>query len=203
MIHAYNETYLRDVMRNLAAFFDIGINAVGLDSDKLGERFATSHIALAIERGNPNYLSGKSATELLIELLEEDVPYNQVPMDRTPEYWAGWVLAYTQWYLNKTFKEIIDVMPFSKLVRMYHPYHEAPESKTVEIIKSLFSKETPLKQIRILRELSQSQLARISGVKLRNIQCYEQGDTEIGNARGETLYALAKALDCSIESLLR
>ena len=53
------------------------------------------------------------------------------------------------------------------------------------------------------RKLSQKQLAELSNVKLRNIQCYEQGDIDIANAKAETLYALAKVLDCSIEDLLK
>ena len=93
MIHAYNEIYLNNVMHNLSAFFDIAINAVQMDADDIAVRFCKSKIANAIESGNPNYLSGKSATEMLSELLEQDIDYNQVPLDRSPEYWAGWVLA--------------------------------------------------------------------------------------------------------------
>jgi len=203
MIHAYNEIYLNNVMHNLSAFFDIAINAVQMDADDIAVRFCESKIASGIESGNPNYLSGKSATEMLSELLERDIEFNQVPLDRSPEYWAGWVLAYSQWYLNKSFKEIVNVVPFYKLVSLYNPYHEAPEIKTVERIRSLFPTESPLKRIRLQRQLSQTQLARLSKVKLRNIQCYEQGDVDVANAKAETLYALAKTLDCSIEDLLK
>ena len=107
------------------------------------------------------------------------------------------------WYLNKSFKEIIDVQPFSKLILLYNPYHEASEEKTALRIKELFPKETSLKQIRLKRQLSQKQLSVLSGVKLRNIECYEQGDISIKNAKAETLYALSKTLDCTIEDLLR
>ena len=203
MIHAYNEIYLNNVMHNLSAFFDIAINAIQMDADDIAMRFCESKIASGIENGHPNYLSGKSATEMRSELLEQDIEYNQVPMDRSPEYWAGWVLAYAQWYLNRSFKEIIGVIPFSKLISLYHPYHEASEIKTVERIRSLFPSESSLKRIRMQRKLSQKQLAELSNVKLRNIQCYEQGDIDIANAKAETLYALAKVLDCSIEDLLK
>ena len=202
MIHAYNEIYLNNVMHNLSAFFDIAINAVQMDADDIAMRFSKSKIASGIENGNPNYLSGKSATEMLSETLEQNIEYNQIPLDRSPEYWAGWVLAYAQWYLNKSFKEIIDIIPFSKLISLYHPYHEASEIKTVERIQSLFPSESSLKRIRLQRQLSQKQLAELSKVKLRSIQCYEQGDIDIANAKAETLYALAKALDCTIEDLL-
>lgn len=138
MNHPYNEIYLNDTMRNLSAFFDIATNALGLEPDNIATRFSLSRIASGIENGNPNYLSGKSATEMLIELLQKDIICNTIPLNRSPEYWAGWVLAYAQWYLNKSFYEILNVMPFSKLVSLYHPYHEAPEMKTVELIQSRF-----------------------------------------------------------------
>ena len=94
-------------------------------------------------------------------------------------------------------------MPFSKLVCMYYPYHEADEQKTVEIIAKLFSPVSQLKTIRQKRKLTQEQLAEISGVNLRSIRSYEQGDNDIGKAQAETLQMLAKALDCTIEELLK
>jgi len=141
MIHAYNDIYLNSVMHNLSAFFDIAINALQMDADEIALSFCSSKIASGIEQENPNYLSGKSATEKLIELLEKDVCYNQVPLDRSPEYWAGWILAYAQWYLNKPFAAIRSVIHFSKLISLYHPYHEASEMKTIERIQECFPKE--------------------------------------------------------------
>jgi DNA-binding transcriptional regulator YiaG len=126
-----------------------------------------------------------------------------IPVDRTPEYWAGWVLANAQWYLNKSFNDILAVMPFSKLVGMYYPYHEADEMKTVEIIKSYFPSESALKMIRKKRKLKQEELAVLSGVNVRSIRAYEQGKNDITKAQGDTLQMLAKALDCTIEELLQ
>lgn len=203
MIHAYNEIYLNDVIHNIADLFDIAINAIGLNADDFAMRFCASTIATGIEKANPNYLSGKSATEILAELLHTEVEYTQVPLDRTPEYWAGWILAYTQWYLDIPFSKIIQAMPFSSIIALYNPYHEASEMKMVEKIQALIFNQSPLKAIRTMRNLSQKQLANLSGVKVRSIQCYEQGDIDIRNAGAQTLYALAKTLDCTIEDLIK
>lgn len=202
MIYAYNNMYLNSVMHNLAALFDIAINAEELDADKFANMFSDSEIASGIEAGSPDILSGKSATEMLMIILNREVEYTVIPVERTPEYWAGWVLANAQWYLNKSFKEILTVMPFSKLVGMYYPYHEADEMKTVEIIKSYFPTVSALKTIRKKRKLSQEELAILSGVNVRSIRAYEQGKNDIAKAQGDTLQMLAKALDCSIEELL-
>ena len=202
MIHAYNEIYLNTVMKNLAALFDLAINAEGYDEDTFSDIFSKSDIASGIESGTPDMLAGKSATELLIELIGKDCEYTNIPTNRTPQYWAGWVLAYAQWYLNKSFSDILSVMPFSQLVNMYHPYHEADEMKTIEIIQGLFPNDSPLKRLRQKRKLTQEQLATLSGVNVRSIRSYEQGTNDLSKAQGETLMMLAKALHCTIEDLL-
>ena len=203
MIHAYNEIYLNSVMKNLAALFDLAINAEGFDNDEFAKNFAQSDIASGIENGVPDILAGKSATELLIEITERDSEYTNIPTDRTPEYWAGWVLAYAQWYLNKSFSDILSVMPFSRLLNMYYPYHEADEMKTIEVIQELFPKTSALKTLRKKRKLTQEQLAILSGVNIRTIRSYEQGTNELAKAQGETLLMLSKALNCSVEDLLK
>jgi len=203
MIHAYNEIYLNTVMKNIAALFDLAINAEGYDEDAFAGIFSESDVASGIQNGSPSVLAGKSATELLIEITGKDCECTNIPTDRTPQYWAGWVLAYAQWYLNKTFSEILSVMPLSRLVNMYYPYHEADEMKTVEIIQDLFPEKNVLKNLRQKRKLTQDQLATLSGVKVRSIRSYEQCDNELSKAQGETLLRLSKALNCTIEELLR
>lgn len=59
-----------------------------------------------------------------------------------------------------------------------------------------------LKEKRMQRKLSQSQLAKASGVSLRMLQKYEQGDRDIKKAQAETVYKLAKALNCKMEELI-
>lgn len=204
MIHAYSEIYLSGVVKNLAAMTDIAINAEGLDADEFGKLFASSDVAKKIEHAIPDMLAGKSATEMLALILNKSISYTTVPMDRTPEYWAGWILAKAQWELGKTFSEILSVMPLSSLVTLYHPYHEADDSKTIDLICGKFPpKESALKQIRKSRKLTQEQLALLSGVNVRSIRAYEQGDNDLAKAQGETLQLLAHALDCTIEELLQ
>jgi len=62
--------------------------------------------------------------------------------------------------------------------------------------------ETKLKKVREAAGLSQSELAKKSGVSLRSIQMYEQRQNNIDKAQGHTLYKLSVALGCDIEDLL-
>lgn len=62
---------------------------------------------------------------------------------------------------------------------------------------------TTMQKIRIARNLSQSQLAALSGVNLRTLQDFEQGRKPLKNAKGEMLYKLSVSLGCSINDLLQ
>lgn len=124
-------------------------------------------------------------------------------MAASPEYWVGWVLAYTQWYTCKSFKEIITAYPCSKLLLNYFPYHEMDIMNAVNLIKNHLPLEPTLKLLRKKRQLSQDELSKISGVPLRTIRAYEQRKLDISKAQGETLYNLARTLDCSMEDLIK
>lgn len=59
-----------------------------------------------------------------------------------------------------------------------------------------------LKAIRTASGLSQSQLAKASGVNIRIIQAIEQGWRDINKADAITVYKLSQALNCNMEDLL-
>lgn len=59
-----------------------------------------------------------------------------------------------------------------------------------------------LKIIRQSNKLSQTQLAELSGVSVRMIQNYEQGNKDINKAQVITVYKLAEALKVSVEDLI-
>ena len=68
--------------------------------------------------------------------------------------------------------------------------------------KSKASEETPLKKMRNKNGLSQSDLAKASGVPVRTIQQYEQRRKDLSKARAEYLVALARVLGCDPSSLI-
>ena len=59
-----------------------------------------------------------------------------------------------------------------------------------------------LQQARLRAGLSQSGLAKASGINLRTLQQYEQGSRSIDGASLETLCKLAAALGCTIFDIL-
>lgn len=59
-----------------------------------------------------------------------------------------------------------------------------------------------LKNARIAAGISQSELAKQTGVNLRMLQYYEQGVKNIDGAKIETLAALSRVLGCGISDIL-
>ena len=59
-----------------------------------------------------------------------------------------------------------------------------------------------LKEIRTQQGLAQSLLSKEANVSLKTLQAYEQGDRDIKKAQAETVYKLAKALNCKMEELI-
>lgn len=202
MIHAYDDYYLDMTQRKLASMFEIAVYEEKMTVDEFGEKFASSHISAALENADPVFTAGKSANELVELVLGKQMQATEQNMLASPEYWLGWILAYAQWYLNKPFKKIINAYPCSKLLLNYFPYHEMDEIETVKLIQKHLSNEPTLKLWRKKRKLTQEELSKISGVSLRAIKAYEQCKLDIAKAQGETLYKLARTLDCSIEDLI-
>ena len=61
---------------------------------------------------------------------------------------------------------------------------------------------TKLQELRLKNNMSQSELARASGVNYRTLQDFDQGRKSLANAKGEMLYRLTIALGCSIDELM-
>ena len=209
-IRAYNELYLNDAIKNLANAFDYAMNVCKLEPDWFAKLFVQSDESRQFERGNPAVISGKSGEELVRDTLSELYPGEKWPVPtfskgRTPEYWAGWALAQYQWASAKRFKDIFERIPLSEIIAMYSTFHEMDISRFNESVDSRcngFVTETKLRKIRESRQISQSELAKLSGVNLRSIQLYEQRVNDIDKAQAQTLYKLSRALGCNVEDLL-
>ena len=207
MIHAYDKNYLSKAQNNLASMFDFAVYDLKEDLTLFYKKFLQSKISSQFERGEATVIAGRSGVELALELIgDESLASKYRPaVNRTPEYWCGWALAYFQWQTNLSFKEIDNYIPVSEVLNMYSPFHEMDISQFCDKMLELYNKRknnTNLKKLRIGAELSQSQLAEISDIPLRTIQQYEQNQKNINAAKAETVVKLAKALNCTVEALL-
>lgn len=210
MTHAYSELYLSDAKKSLGTMVDYAVHDCNYHIDWMIELFVKSGYAKQFEKGSPIVVGGMSGIELTRKIIDkiykEELEIEAAqPMDKTPEYWAGWALADYQWYSGYRFEDIFEKVKMSEIVNMYYPYHEMSIEHFYEAMDKKMDKivaETKLKRVREAAGLSQSELAKISGVSLRSIQMYEQRQNDIDKAQGHTLYKLSVALGCDIEDLL-
>lgn len=210
-MNAYAETYLPSAMETLSEAVDYAVNGAGYSPEEFMDAFLASGLAEAWETGSPKVLAGLSGTELVREAFRRVGIVRTWPeplvtvLTASPEYWAGWVLAYYQWRTAHPFAQIRTVLPLSEIIGLYHPLHEAGEdcfADRAEAILNRLSTKTALRCFRERAGLSQSRLAALSGVNIRSIQQYEQRTKDISKAAVETVRNLARALGCRIEDLV-
>ncbi len=59
-----------------------------------------------------------------------------------------------------------------------------------------------LKEMRTVRGLSQSQLAKKAGVSYRAYQCYEQGTAYFDRVHMDTMLKICLTLECKMEDII-
>lgn len=182
---------------------EIAVLIEKIEIDEFMTRFLSSTVCRAFETASPILALGKSANELLGIVLNREPIEVEENSYASPEYWVGYTLAYAQWYFNKPFCKLVAAYPCSKLLGNYFPYHETDITNTLELYRPKLNLECKLKTLRTKKKLSQAELSFLSGVPVRTIKAYEQGKIDICKAQAETLYALAKVLNCTIEDLMQ
>ena len=210
MMRAYKETYLNHAAKSFGSMIDYAANDCNLDGGMFLHMFITSGLAQQFERGNPKIIAGMSGLEIasqVIETVTGEKPAAE-PSERdsrSPEYWAGWVLAHYQWYSVMSFSAILRFLPFADIMQMYPTLHEADITKFYMVAEEIRDREllqTNLKRVREAAGLSQSRLAEESGVSLRSIQMYEQRNKDVNKAQAITLAKISRVLGCDVEDLL-
>ena len=184
--------------------------SLNLDPDIFGNAFAVSSVSKQFANGNPLYVAGMNGCELAREVLAEThTPFNDredtMYLDKSAEYWAGWALAFYQWYSGRSFMDILTAVPLTCIIQMYPVYHEMDITQFTDPMDDLLNEANPSTRLRTRRTnsgLSQSELAFNSGVALRQIQLFEQRQRNINNAAAITLLQLSKALCCRMEDLM-
>lgn len=209
-IRAYDEMYVDCAQRVMGDMMDFAIVTLGIEAELFADVFMSSWVSLQLAAGNPAYIAGKNGCEVARIVLEEsgiewkdqdDAMY----LDKSPEYWAGWILALYQWYSGLPYDRILGVIPIGQILNMYTPYHEMDPLRFVEAADEMMRRSGQKARLAVYRNmlgLSQSELAERSGVPIRQIQLFEQGKRSINKTQAETLLKLGRALHCDMEDLL-
>ena len=146
-------------MNNLGDMFDYALCDLGYEPEAFFSEFLISGVAECFEKGNPTYVAGLSGPELAVEVISRSEgirPSTEASeeIDKSPEYWSGWALAYYQWHTARSFAYLYKRgLTFTRILSLYPTLHEADLSKFVSVAdgiidKSKSSGESNLKQIR-------------------------------------------------------
>ena len=209
MMHAYDKLYLEDAMRNLGGMFDFAVNGAAIPIERFHAMFLASEEAVQFGKGNPKYIAGLSGIELAERIIVQAQDFSflfdsELYVSPSPEYWAGWALAYLQWYTARSFAQLnLSGISAPVLLQSYHPLHEADITKTLDVFLPLLEDSGGrLKKARKRMGLTQEALAKKSGISLRMVRAYEQGSQPLCRAEAETLLALARCLNVPPDHLL-
>lgn len=210
MMHAYDEMYLEKARIALGRMFDFVVYQLGYSIEKFFDLFISSGVSRRFENGDVDLLVGKSGVEIGYEVLDKtfgDVQPIEIEftVNRSEEYWTGWVLAYYQWMYGISFSKINEKISIRDILALYTPYHEMDIRQVVDKLDEMMinkDEDTNLKKRRKAAGLSQSGLAKEVGVSVRTIQQYEQRQKDINKASAERMLAFANRLYCDVEDLM-
>ena len=209
-IRAYAEDYLPGAQRVLGDAVDFAVMTLELEPDTFGHALAVSDAGKQFAEGNPKYVAGMNGCEFARLILSEtgtpftdheDVMY----LEKSPEFWAGWALAYYQWHSGCSFMEILNTLTLDGIICMYPAYHEMDIRQFSDTMRERMKAAHSHTKLRMRREncyMSQSELAEEADVPIRQIQLFEQRQRNINKTAAETLLKLSKALCGRMEDLL-
>ena len=209
MTYAYDELYIENAQRVLAQMMHYVVYDLEIGYDPWCSLFVQSGVARQFGRGNPRFVAGMSGAELADEVLRRVTGHGSTAearpfYDRSDAYWTGFTVAWYQWRANCSFRELFREVSCSSIAGMYPKYHEMDLEHSAQEIDRLrrlsaYHGTLALKRIREQAGMSQRQLADASGVPVRTIQQYEQGQKDIRKAAFDTVWRLSRSLHCSPE----
>lgn len=206
--HAYSQLYLSKASRAVGNMLHDAVLEFDINGTDFLRCFIQSDVAEQFESGNPKYIAGKSGLELFLEVIEKttgesyDVELIE-SYQRSPEYWVGWMLTHYQWYSSRTFKSILDTIPYDEIIGLYGTLHEADIQKSYEVLDAHFANsESKLKIARKHCGLTQEALANESGVSINTIRAYERKSKDLNKAQFDIVMRLAKVLKCDVSEFL-
>lgn len=144
-IFAYPEEFIDSARNVLGEAFDWVANTCNDDLRQFASRFAESPVGTLFELGSPKYTMGVNGAELANAVMESLGlnAYEQEPefwLDKSPEYWVGYMLAMYQWERNIPFRAILVKISMDEMLGLYALGHEQDEEKTMGIMDKWMSR---------------------------------------------------------------
>ena len=137
---AYSELYLSDIVDNQGeAFLALRDELPSVDEKWFIEKYMQSHVRAMLDIGNIKFANMPSR-ELIKWFIEEECNNEYERGEQwggfIPE-WAGKIYAMYQWEHNVKSKDLIKILPLSKIEEVFPALHQASWSSAVDKIHGL------------------------------------------------------------------
>ncbi len=131
--HAYENIMTEDIAEEkLGDVFEIAVMSDGLELEDFVSKFLESDVCRAFEEGNPMYIYGMSATELLDRILGTAPHERRRCWMYTANFYVGQAYAYAQWRLNVPFRALAEAVEPYILYCSYFKYGDYDMSRTLD-----------------------------------------------------------------------
>ena len=162
-MNAYSELYVEKAQIALGDMLHYAVYDLRMEASRFYKMFLSSGIARSFGRGVPKYTVGMSGVELaqdIVHVITDEYPDVEPEYTdyKTPEYWAGWAVAYYEWWTATPFDRIEEIVPVSEIIEMYDPLHEADIMKFVDVMNTRMQQrheDSRLARLRAYAEMSQ------------------------------------------------
>ena len=144
-VFAYPEEFVDSARNVLGEAFDWVANTCDDDLTQFASNLAKSPVGTLFEQGSPKYTMGVNGAELANAVMESLglAAYQQEPefwLDKSAEYWVGYMLALYQWERNIPFRTILAKISIEELLGLYALGHEQDEEKIIGIMDEWMSR---------------------------------------------------------------
>ena len=210
--HPYSAEELPHTIRTLGKAFEFAEKCLPDGAAGFYRRFVDSAAAASCSGPDAHPALGASAIVLVLDVNEgasiDTLLMNEKRLSKQDVgrlRWEAELACRYQWETGLPFPAVYRALTEERLRELHADYAELQPEEVIQKISVPETQEdsaTNLARIRREHGLSQAGLAEASGVSLRSIQQYEQKKKDISHAQARSVYALAQALDCTMEELL-
>lgn len=123
---AYDKFFLRFVTNNIGEMCEFAVKVMGYPLDLFLGMFAKSFVGKRLGEGDPIIMNGKVGTELAYEVEREFKGCivfrgHEIPgfSKENPIFQFGRSLAYCQWYMNRSYEDILSYATVYELFDIY------------------------------------------------------------------------------------
>lgn len=210
MLMAYPQCYIDDFSDTFGYMFQYVSEDCGIDTDDFFDWLIVSKVARQIQLGNPKYVAGMSGPDIAREVFiktfgrEFDVEpkYHTV---QGVDFWSGSMICYYAWQSGMSFAQLRSYGIKPSVINKMYIQNRNNKGQFVADVMGIVEKNkssSALAYFRKMMNMTQKELAESSGVPLRMIQLYEQGQNDLAHAKAEYVLKLANTLKCTVAQLL-